>query len=130
MKNIFAVIACVMVVTACGWMPPKFDNVQYNNIVTLKYYVESVGEVCGTDKVKQTLPALQMYAHINSTYVSHTREDDNVKQSIVIIRQQIEELADKYNEPQAPSKQYCSLKVQIIDEGVSAILATTGDRSR
>lgn len=121
--------ACVLV-ASCGMMPPVFDNIAYDNMVSLHETLSFTETYCGSTEIKPMLVALQRKAQHVNTYVQNTREDVAVQTAMDIVYVQTEELMKAYQRPTTPSVAYCETKFGFMINEVGNLMVTTGDRRR
>jgi hypothetical protein len=127
--KMFWLVGCVML-ASCGLNPTKFDNVEYNNVVKLSYLSDQGQDVCASVDKTAALQELQHQSSIVTRYIINTRETVTVKQSVMIVDKQVNELAKAYSQDRKPSASYCENKFVIINLTVNSILATLGSKQR
>lgn len=123
-------MVCGLLVTSCGWVPTKFDNVEYNHIVVLSQLNNDTQDMCTAGVKTDALQRLQSQSALSVTYISNIIETDDVKRAITTVNKQVVELVGAYSTNKVPSVAYCNRKITGIQLMVDSILVTLGSKSR
>lgn len=123
-------IATCMLLTSCGLMPTRFDPVEYNNVVNLSYMSERVGAMCDDRNIAGLLAQLQIHSGVTTKYITNTKENSELKDAILAVDKQINELTKAYTAERQPSVAYCQTKFAIVNKELSQILTTVGGKLR
>lgn len=130
MKNIATVVAVSLLVTACTVIPTSFDNVGYDNLVSLKRQAQVTLEACDRPAMTDEVVKLNNITKHNVIYVTNTNEDTAVKNAVVDLDGTVDELVKSYRNGKNPGAVYCVLKLNIINQSADVLVSTVGGRQR
>lgn len=121
MKYATAVLAgASLTLAACGFMPSRYDNVEYMHLVYLNIAADGQH---GCNHMESE--SMLFYSKVLRTYSQHTT-NKNIREIYSQIQSLAQELVDREN----PSAAYCNIKKGTIKDLTDQALAVYGGRSR
>lgn len=117
LKNTSLVLVLVGLMAGCSFIPDKFDNVEYMQLVNLN--IVATEKTCTSVDVN----AMKYYSRFLAKYSEGTL-NSNTAEIYSIINKNVEELAAKEN----PSQAYCLAKKELIAQQTENAISTFGRR--
>lgn len=123
--------AAALSLTACTVIPSTFDNVGYDNLVSLKYQAHKTQDACdSTDRIGYEVSAFTDRMKHAVIYINNTREDTALTNSINTLDNVVTEFSSKYADGKNPGAIYWTMKMQIINYNIDVMLSTVGSRQK
>lgn len=114
------IIAFTLLLSGCGLMPSKFDNVEYMHLVYLNL---ASGNQDGCNHIENQ--SMVFYSKFLYTYSKHTT-NKNIHNTYEEILSLTQELAKREN----PSDTYCNIKKKTINNLTNQAIEVYGGRDR
>ena len=120
-------ILASLFLTGCVDMPSAFDSVLYDHIVAISVNADQDRALCGTPAMPAAISALNRESKQALLYSTYTAKDTH--DSIAVVDKSISEMAAVYALG-IPSKEYCELKLGVIELDAEIVLTGLGDKSK
>lgn len=121
MKYATAVLAgASLTLAACGFMPSRYDNVEYMHLVYLNIASDSQ---TGCNHLENE--SILFYSRVLTQYSKHT-----TNKNIADTYNKIQALAQELNDRKEPSAAYCNIKKETIKTLTDQALEVYGGRSK
>lgn len=113
-----SIVALLLLTTGCTLLPDKFDNVEYDHLVTVDVWAR-YSESCNRKEIDEMV----FHSRVLKAYSAGTL-NDNVAGVYAEINDLVEELSTR----ESPSYAYCKLKRENISNATTKAIEVFGGR--
>jgi hypothetical protein len=123
------IIITALFLTGCaGLFPQSYDNVLYDHYVQAAVIVKESGAMCNNPTLVDSNIRSVLTILDGTILYEQYRNEPQLIQATVLIRNDLTQLVNAYVKPPAPSESYCRLKLQIEEASLDRILFSIGGK--
>ena len=131
MKKLLLAISAGLLISGCGALAPKYDNVEYNHFVELTAMVHYTSYLCSEPHFVMTRSReLVKKALVLNLYASNLPSHKEIKEITALVLANLTEFDRAYWSGNAPSQAYCLGKLKIAENSLKRALPVIGGLQR
>lgn len=122
MKKILIISSILL--TACVNL--QFDSLEYDHYINIKEIADSASILCGNPAIQKDIDLLKQVTDHQYVYSTNREARPQVADAAKNLKEIVDTLYARYQQPQVPSKGYCQEKLKNVSLGAITVVRALG----